>query len=183
MASSTDWQEPALACRAARRLSLAGRARLDLLEEVVALVVHEDEGGEVGHFNLPHGFHAEFGIFHALDALDVLLREDGCGTADGAEVETAVLLARIGHHLRAVALGDHHERAAVFLEEVHVGVHASGRRRAHGAAGHAGGRLGGSGVEHGMVLDVFGQAFAAVEAFLQLGVCDVAGASSHITRR
>ena len=57
-----------LKCR--RLLAAAG---LQLLEEVVALVVHKDEGGEVFHLNLPDGFHAQFGIFHALDALDVVL--------------------------------------------------------------------------------------------------------------
>ena len=51
-------------------LLLAAGAGLKLLEEVVALVVNEDEGWEVLHGNLPDGLHAEFGIFHALDALD-----------------------------------------------------------------------------------------------------------------
>ena len=49
---------------------LAAGAGLELLEEVVALVIHEDEGGEVFYSNLPDGFHTEFGILHALDALD-----------------------------------------------------------------------------------------------------------------
>ena len=49
------------------RASCAG---LQLLEEVVALVVHKDEGWEVLHLNLPDGFHAQFWIFHTLDALD-----------------------------------------------------------------------------------------------------------------
>jgi hypothetical protein len=38
-----------------------------LFKEVVALVVNEDEGGEVLDLNFPNGFHSEFGIFHALD--------------------------------------------------------------------------------------------------------------------
>ena len=76
-----------------------GGPGLQLLEEVVALVVHEDEGGEVLNGDLPDGLHAEFGIFHALDALDARLRENGCHTADGAQIETAVLLAGIGNHL------------------------------------------------------------------------------------
>ena len=46
---------------------------LQLLEEVVALVIDEDEGGEVLDLNLPDGFHAELGILHALDALDATL--------------------------------------------------------------------------------------------------------------
>ena len=52
---------------------MAAGAGLELLEEVVALVVYEDEGGEVFYGNLPDGFHAEFGIFYAVDALDATL--------------------------------------------------------------------------------------------------------------
>jgi hypothetical protein len=35
----------------------------DLSEEVVALVVDEDEGGEVFDFDLPNGFHSELRVF------------------------------------------------------------------------------------------------------------------------
>ena len=49
---------------------LAAGAGLELLEEVVALVIHEDEGGEVLNGNLLDSFHAKFGILHTLDALD-----------------------------------------------------------------------------------------------------------------
>ena len=51
----------------------ASFTRFQLLEEVVALVIYKDEGWEVFHVNLPDGFHAQFGIFHALDALDARL--------------------------------------------------------------------------------------------------------------
>ena len=51
-------------------LLLATAARLELLEEVVALIVYKDECREVLNFNLPNGFHTYFGEFHALDALD-----------------------------------------------------------------------------------------------------------------
>ena len=64
-----------------RRLVLAAE-RLNLLEEVVSLVVYEDEGGEVLYLNLPDGFHAEFGELYALNALDVVLREDGGRTTN-----------------------------------------------------------------------------------------------------
>ena len=56
-----------------RRLALAAKG-LNLLEEVVALVIYEDEGGEVFNLNLPYGFHAKFGELYALNALDVVLR-------------------------------------------------------------------------------------------------------------
>lgn len=63
---------------------LAALPGLEFLEEVVTLVVHEDEGGEVLDGDLPDGLHAELGIFDALDAVDAALRENGCHAADGA---------------------------------------------------------------------------------------------------
>ena len=67
-----------------------------LFEEIIAFVVYQDEGREVFHFNLPNRLHAEFGIFHALDGLDVVLREDCSRAADRTEVETTILLTSIG---------------------------------------------------------------------------------------
>lgn len=91
-------------------LALAlGAAGFDLLEEIVALVIHQDKGGEVNDFNLPNGLHAQFGELYALNALDALLRKDGSRATDRAEVETAVLLAGVGNDLRTVALGYHDE--------------------------------------------------------------------------
>ena len=40
------------------------------LEEVVTLVIHEDEGGEVFDVDLPDSLHAKFRILNALDALN-----------------------------------------------------------------------------------------------------------------
>ena len=54
----------------------------DLLEEVIALVVHQDECGEVFYFDLPDGFHAQFGELYAFDVLDVVLRQDSSGAND-----------------------------------------------------------------------------------------------------
>ena len=51
----------------------AGTPGFQLLEEVVALVIHQDKGGEVLHRDFPDGLHTQFGIFHALDALDAAL--------------------------------------------------------------------------------------------------------------
>ena len=51
----------------------AARTRLELFEEVVALVIHEDECREVLHVDLPDGLHAQFRILNALDALDARL--------------------------------------------------------------------------------------------------------------
>ena len=44
--------------------------RFKLGEEIVALIVYEDEGGEVFYPNFPHGFHANLWEFHTLDALN-----------------------------------------------------------------------------------------------------------------
>ena len=63
----------------------------EFLEEIVALVIDEDEGGEVLDADLPDGLHAQLGVFHALDAADAALGEDGGHATDGAEVEAAVL--------------------------------------------------------------------------------------------
>ena len=56
---------------------LAWSPGLQLLEEVVALVVYEDECREVLYGNLPDSLHAELWVLYALDALDGTLRENG----------------------------------------------------------------------------------------------------------
>lgn len=63
-------------------LLLASATRFDLFEEIVALVVYQDECGEVFHFDLPDSLHAQFGIFHTFDALDIVLSQDSSRTAD-----------------------------------------------------------------------------------------------------
>ena len=49
---------------------LAWSPGLQLLEEVVALVIDEDECGEVLNGNLPDSLHAQLWVLHALYALD-----------------------------------------------------------------------------------------------------------------
>ena len=146
----------------------------DLGEEVVALVVYEDEGGEVFDLDFPDGFHAELGVFEEFDFLDGVLCQDGGGTADAAQVESAVLMAGVGDLLGAVALGNHDHRAAGGLELVDIAVHASGGGGTEAARGHTLRRLGRAGVVYGMVFEVLRHGFAAVEAFLDFGVGDVA---------
>ena len=55
-------------------LLAVGAPGLQLLEEVVALVIYENECREVLDGDFPDGFHTQFGVFHALDALDAALR-------------------------------------------------------------------------------------------------------------
>jgi len=92
----------------------------ELLEEVVTLVVNEDECREVFHMDLPDSLHSEFRVLHALDALDVVLREDRSRASDRAEIESAVFLASICNLLASVTLCKHDHAAAVALEEVDV---------------------------------------------------------------
>ena len=95
-----------------KKCGLAGWAGIQLLEEVVPFVIDEDEGGEVFHLDLPDGFHAEFREVENLDGLDMVLGEDRCRAAHGAEVEASVFLTRVGDDLGAVAFGKHdHGRA------------------------------------------------------------------------
>ena len=42
----------------------------DLSKKIVALVIYEDECGEILNLDLPDCFHAEFRIFEELDFLD-----------------------------------------------------------------------------------------------------------------
>lgn len=146
----------------------------DLGEEVVALVVYEDKCGEVFDLDFPDGFHAEFGVFEELDFLDGVLREHCGGAADAAQIESAVLMTRIGDLPGAVSFGNHDHRAAGGLELVDVAVHASGGGGAEAARGHTLRRLGRAGVVYGMAFEVLRHGFAAVEAFLDFGVGDVA---------
>src|SRR6202042_2423462 len=117
--------------------------QIQLLEEIIALVVDDDEGREIHHLDAPDRFHAEFGIFHYLDLLDAVLGEVRRGTADRAEIEAAVLLAGLAHGDRAVALCHHHHRSAGGLELVDEGIHPSRGGRAERAGGVTVRRLGG----------------------------------------
>ena len=92
----------------------------ELLEEVVALVIHEDECREVLYADLPDSLHSELRVLYAFDALDVVLSEDCCRTTDRTKVESAVLLAGISHALSAITLSEHDHAASVALEEVNV---------------------------------------------------------------
>ena len=87
----------------------ASGAGLELFEEVVSLVIHENEGGEVLHLYLPNGLHAEFGVFNTFNRLDVLLCEYSSRSADRAEIEAFVLEASVGDIDGAVTLSEHDE--------------------------------------------------------------------------
>src|SRR5258708_39965657 len=86
-------------------------SQIQLLEEVVALVVDDDEGGEILDLHAPDRFHAAFGIFHHLDLLDAVLGEVCRGSPDRAQIEAAMLLSGLAPRDRAVALRHHHHRS------------------------------------------------------------------------
>src|SRR3954468_9206058 len=79
--------------------------QIQLLEEVVAFVIDDDEGREILDLDAPDRFHAEFGIFHHLDLLDAVLSEVRRSTANRAEVKAAMLFTGLAHGDCAVALG------------------------------------------------------------------------------
>jgi hypothetical protein len=66
------------------------------LEEVITLIIHKDEGGEVLHIDLPDSLHTEFRILHALDTLDAALREHSSHTTNAAQIEATILLTSLG---------------------------------------------------------------------------------------
>ena len=102
------------------------------------------------------------------------LRQTRSRAADGPEVKSAELAARLCHLSRTIALGQHHHRAALLLKGADVGVHARGRRRAERSGRHAVGRLRRTRVVHRVVLQVLRHVFARVEALFALRVGDVA---------
>ena len=75
----------------------------------MALVVHDHKSGEVDHVDLPHRLHPEFSEVDHLDGPDMVLGQDRGGTPDGTKIEATVVLAGLGHHRAAIALGEHDE--------------------------------------------------------------------------
>ena len=52
---------------------------VDLLEEIIALVIDQNECREVFHFDFVDRFHAQFWVFHAFQTLDAFLRQTAAG--------------------------------------------------------------------------------------------------------
>src|SRR5579864_1585949 len=98
-------------------------------EEIVALVVDDDKGGEVDNLDAPDRLHPQFGVFEQLDLFDAVLREARRGAADRAEIEPAMLAAGFAHFHAAVALGEADKAAARGHERVEIAVHAPGGGR------------------------------------------------------
>ena len=76
-------------------------SEVQLLEEVVALVVDDDEGREILDLDAPDRLHAEFGIFEHLDLADAVLGQPRGRAADRAEIEAAMAAAGVAHGRRS----------------------------------------------------------------------------------
>ena len=114
--TATCWRGPFFAFGSRiRRLALAAKG-LNLLEEVVALVIYEDECREVFYCNLPDSLHTELRVLYALDALDRTLGENSSHAADSTEGETSVLLASLCYDITTVTLGNHDQTRTMLLE-------------------------------------------------------------------
>ena len=85
-----------------------------------------------------------------------------------------MLVTRLGDDRRAVALGEHHQAAALRLEQIDVSVHAARGGRPERARRVALRGLRGTRVVDAVILHVLRQALAAIEPLLELGVGDVA---------
>lgn len=66
----------------------------NLLEEIVAFVIHQDKGREIFYFNFPDSFHAEFRILDALQMLNALLCQYRRRAADTAQIKAAMFFYR-----------------------------------------------------------------------------------------
>src|SRR5690348_1516046 len=68
-------------------------AQVEFLEEIVALVIDDDEGGEVLDLDAPDRLHTKLWIFHHFDLLDAVLGQIGRRSTNRGEIEAAMLLA------------------------------------------------------------------------------------------
>src|SRR5258708_23630971 len=122
-------------------------------EEIVALVVDNDERGEIDDFDTPDRLHAELGVFEQLDLLDAVLREARRRAADRSKIEPAILLAGFANFHAAIALGQADKTAARRHERVEIAVHASRRLRPERARGVSLGRFRRAAVIYWVFLD------------------------------
>jgi hypothetical protein len=99
---------------------------------------------------------------------DALFCQAGGRSADGAEIKSAVLVARIGHHGRAVPFGQHHQRSPLSLKNGNVTVHACGRGGTEGAGCISRRGLCGTGVVDNVILDILRQPFPLSRRSLSL---------------
>src|SRR3990170_8213518 len=91
--------------RCSQNSAEAGTAASDVArgrrEEVVALVVDHDEGGEVQDLDPKDRLHAELGVGQDLDLGDVVPAHPRALAPDRAQIEAAVLLAGLRDRARA----------------------------------------------------------------------------------
>src|SRR5690606_30067226 len=149
-------------------------APVDLVKEIVAFIIDDDESWEILHLDAEDSFHSELFVLDDLDLFDGVLRKTRRRTTNGAEVEPAILRARRSDGPRTIALGKHHETTSVLLEELDVRIHPSRRRRTKRSGRIALGRLCRPRIIDDVIFEVRGQALATLEALLELRVGDIA---------
>ena len=110
---------------------LFGTTWFNLFEEVISFVIYQNKCREIFHFNFPDCFHAQFRIFYALNALDVVLSKDCSRSADRTQIEAAIFLTSICNLLATVTFRQHNHAATVALEQLNIRVHTSGSCRSH----------------------------------------------------
>ncbi len=84
-----------------------------------------------------------------------------------------MLLASVSHLLRAVTLGNHHERSTIVLELIHVWVHAVRSGRSHRTTRIALWSLGRTRIENRIVLEVLWHFLTSIQTSLQLRMSNV----------
>jgi hypothetical protein len=152
-------------------------SNLPFLEEVFALVVHDDESGEVNNVDFPDSFHAEFRVLKNFDIFDVVLSEDSSRATDGAKVETSVFFASLGYDLAAIAFSKGDETATSSHERIDVRIHTTSGSRAERTRRHALRSFGGTGIVNDMISKVLRHRLASIESLLDLSVGNIA--SNH----
>src|SRR5579883_1069289 len=148
---SLNFPEPAACGKPGRDTRLSW---IKLLEEVIALVVDDNEGGKILNLDFPDRFHAKLWVFQKLDSFDAVLREPCRRAADRAKIKSAVFRAGNAHLRRAVAFGNHYQRAARGLELIHIGIHAPCCGRPERARGVAFWRFRRACIIDGMILEI-----------------------------
>jgi len=86
-----------------------------------------------------------------------------------------MLFAGIHHLLAAVSFGYHYHAAAMFLKQIDIRIHSTGRSRAKRTGRHSFRCFGRAGIIHRMILHVLWQIFPSIQHFFDARMCNIAG--------
>ena len=82
--------------------------RLAEIKEIIALIIHHDEGWKIFDFYFPDGFHAKLWIFQNFFFFYLFPRPLGSHSTNSTMLKTAMFSPRITNNARPVALGEHY---------------------------------------------------------------------------